>query len=132
MLVFVERRKNIIRRSGENISAAEVENVLIGHPAVARVAVLSVEDEMRDEEVLCCIVPADGVTSVRETAGQIVAACQGRIAPYKWPGWVVFVDSLPMTSTQKIQKSLIFPKGQDPRRHPCSFDMRDMKTRRPT
>jgi len=132
MLVFVERRKNIIRRSGENISAAEVENVLIGHPAVARIAVLSVDDEMRDEEVLCCVVPADGVASTREIAGQIVAACQGRIATYKWPGWVVFVDSLPMTSTQKIQKGLIFPKRQDPRQHPGAFDMRDMKTRRPT
>ena len=60
MLYFVDRRKDMIRRSGENISAGEVEAVLAAHPAVARVAVLAVPDEMRDEEVLAVVVPAAG------------------------------------------------------------------------
>ena len=56
MLHFVERKKNIIRRSGENIAAAEVEAVLLTHPDVQQVAVMAVQDELRDEEVLACIV----------------------------------------------------------------------------
>jgi crotonobetaine/carnitine-CoA ligase len=50
MLVFVDRKKNIIRRSGENVAAAEVEACLQGHDAVAQVAVLAVPDEIREEE----------------------------------------------------------------------------------
>ena len=56
MLHFVERKKNIIRRSGENIAAAEVEAVLLTHPDVQQVAVMAVQDELRDEEVLACVV----------------------------------------------------------------------------
>ena len=54
-LYFVDRRKNIIRRSGENISAAEVEEALIESPEVQSVAVMAVVDELRDEEVLACV-----------------------------------------------------------------------------
>jgi crotonobetaine/carnitine-CoA ligase len=52
MLFFVDRKKDMVRRSGENISSAEVEAVLAIHPSVLRVAVLAVADEMRDEEVM--------------------------------------------------------------------------------
>ena len=62
MLYFVDRKKNIIRRSGENIAAAEVEAVLQAHDAVAQVAVLAVPDELREEEVMACVVPMPGVT----------------------------------------------------------------------
>ena len=57
LLHFLERRKNIIRRSGENIAAAEVEAVLQSHPWVAQAAVLAVKDEVREEEVLACRAP---------------------------------------------------------------------------
>ena len=63
MLTFVDRKKNIIRRSGENIAAAEVEAVLQAHEAVAQVAVLAVADELREEEVLACVVPMPGVAA---------------------------------------------------------------------
>ncbi|MDP7545973.1 MAG: AMP-binding protein, partial [Alphaproteobacteria bacterium] len=56
MLYFVDRKKNIIRRSGENIAAAEIEACLQSHAQVAQVAVLPVEDDVRGEEVLACIV----------------------------------------------------------------------------
>ncbi len=79
MLHFVERRKNIIRRSGENISAAEVENALVGHPAVARLAVIPVTDELRDEEVLACVVLTEGHQPTAETAAAILD--QGRSPP---------------------------------------------------
>ena len=60
MLYFVDRKKNIIRRSGENIAAAEVEEAVMTHPSVRAVAVLAIEDELRDEEVMACVVPAAG------------------------------------------------------------------------
>ena len=57
-LHFVDRRKNIIRRTGENIAALEVEACLAGHPAVGQVAVIAAPDSVRDEEVLACVVLA--------------------------------------------------------------------------
>ena len=60
MLYFVDRKKNIIWRAGENISAAEVEAILVTHPQVAQVAVIAVPDELRDEEVMACVVAAPG------------------------------------------------------------------------
>ena len=60
MLVFVDRKKNIIRRSGENIAAAEIEAILQAHEAVAQVAVLAVPDEIREEEVMACVVVMAG------------------------------------------------------------------------
>ena len=59
-LHFVDRLKNIIRRSGENIAALEVEAAMAGHPAIAQVAVIAVPDSMRDEEVMACVVLRDG------------------------------------------------------------------------
>lgn len=129
MLHFVERRKNIIRRSGENISAAEVENALIGHPAVEAAAVIGVTDEMRDEEVMACILPKAGTARDAETARAIFDSARDLVAYYKLPGWVAFVDDLPRTGTQKVRKGLIFPDVDDPRSAPGVVDLRDLKKR---
>jgi acyl-CoA synthetase (AMP-forming)/AMP-acid ligase II len=101
-LLFVDRRKNVIRRSGENISAVEVESVLRRHPAVADVAVAPTPDPVRGEEVLACIVPR-GPTSP-ELAAEIVVAALQDLSYFKVPGWVAFVDALPLTATNKIQR----------------------------
>ncbi|MEM7268077.1 MAG: AMP-binding protein [Pseudomonadota bacterium] len=122
MLHFVERAKNIIRRSGENISAAEVENALIEHPSVAQVAVVSCPDEMRDEEVFACVVSAGEIA-----ADELLAFAAERIAYYKAPGWLAVMDELPVTGTQKIQKHLIFGKGADPRKDARAVDLREVK-----
>ena len=114
MLVFLDRKKNIIRRSGENIAAAEVEACLQAHDAVSQVAVLAVPDDVREEEVMACVVPMPGVARARELGERLQDWCLERLAYFKAPGWVLFVDRLPTTGTQKIQKSLIFPKGEDP------------------
>ncbi len=129
MLHFVERRKNIIRRSGENISAAEVENALISHPAVEAVAVIGVADEMRDEEVMACVMPRQGAARDSATARDIFESARTLIAYYKLPGWVAFVDDLPRTGTQKVRKGLIFPDIDDPRTAPGVIDLRDQKKR---
>ncbi len=129
MLYFVDRRKDMIRRSGENISAAEVEATLAVHPAVSRVAVLPVPDEMRDEEVLAVVVAAAGHVGDEALAQTLVQHCLAELAYYKAPGWVVFRAELPVTATNKLQKNRIFEKGIDPRLG--AFDLRALKKRSP-
>lgn len=104
-LHFIDRRKNVIRRSGENISAVEVESVLLQHPRVKAAAVAAVPDAVRGDEVLACIV-SDAVAddSRHEAAADIVDWCLARLAYYKAPGYVAFVDALPLTTSQKVQR----------------------------
>lgn len=106
-LHFVDRKKNVIRRSGENISAVEVENVLARHPAVAQVAVAPVADPVRGEEVVALVVAAEPLTDGRVLAEDIVRYCLTRLAYYKAPGFVAFVDAIPLTSTEKIQRGAL-------------------------
>jgi crotonobetaine/carnitine-CoA ligase len=129
MLVFVDRKKNIIRRAGENIAAAEVEACLQAHAAVAQVAVLAVPDEVREEEVMACVVAMPGAATDRALGEQLQDWCLGRLAYFKAPGWVLFVDRLPTTGTQKVQKTQIFSPGQDPRAQPRALDLRGRKKR---
>jgi crotonobetaine/carnitine-CoA ligase len=128
MLHFVDRKKNIIRRSGENIAAAEVEALLLTHPAVAQAAVLALPDDLREEEVLACIVLKAGKGD-RDTAIGIFSFCHQRLAYYKAPGWLWFTDVLPTTGTQKIQKHTIFAPDVDPRTLPAMIDLRELKKR---
>lgn len=129
MLHFSERKKNIIRRSGENIAAIEVETVLLDHPAVRRVAVIAVADEMRGEEVMACIEAEPDTPQDPALAESLLEWCGERLAYYKTPGWMLFLDAIPTTSTQKVQKAQIFPKGFDPTRHPGVHDLRGRKQR---
>ncbi|MBI2965471.1 MAG: AMP-binding protein [Chloroflexi bacterium] len=129
MLCFIDRKKNIVRRSGENIAAAEVEACLQAHEAVAQVAVLAVPDELREEEVMACIVAIPGVAGDHDLAIQLQDWCAARLAYFKAPGWVLFIDALPTTGTQKVQKARIFPRGEDPRLQPRVFDLRERKRR---
>lgn len=128
MLHFVDRKKNIIRRSGENIAAAEVEALLLTHPNIAQAAVLAVKDETREEEVLACIVLKNG-TGDRAIAEEIFRFANERLAYYKPPGWIWFAKELPTTGTQKIQKHTIFPDASDPREVSGMIDLRALKRR---
>ena len=104
-LHFIDRRKNVIRRSGENISAVEVESVLLQHPRVRAAAVAAVPDAVRGDEVLACVVAPDVGTEVREAAArEITQWCLERLAYYKAPGYVAFVEALPLTTSQKVQR----------------------------
>ena len=133
MLHFVDRKKNIIRRSGENIAAAEVEALLQAHEEVAQVAVTAVADELRDEEVLACIVPmhdGGGRSDLTGLAERLSEHCLSTAAYYKAPGWVLFMDELPTTGTHKIQKHRLFSPGYDPRQRESIIDLRHLKRRR--
>ena len=130
MLHFMDRRKNIIRRSGENIAAAEVEALLLTHPLVANAAVMALPDEVREEEVLACVVIKAGRDEeTADTARTLFDFCHQQLAYYKAPGWLWFADEIPTTGTQKIQKHRIFPDGADPRTLPGMHDLRTFKKR---
>lgn len=137
MLHFVERRKNIIRRSGENIAAAEVEAWLLTHPDVELAAVMAVPDDIREEEVLACIVLKPHAAEALKTPGAETALlralfehCSQGLAYFKAPGWVWFTSQIPTTGTQKIQKHSIFGAGVDPRSMPGMHDLRPWKKRK--
>ena len=125
-LHFVDRRKNIIRRAGENIAALEVEAALAEHPAVKQVAVIAAPDPLRDEEVLACIVKNEDFSSDRETATAIQDWCLQRLAYFKAPGLVAFLDELPVTATNKVQKAKLADFALDPS---SWFDLRERKRR---
>ncbi len=125
MIFFVDRKKNIIRRSGENIAAAEIEACLQEHEAVERVAVIAVEDAMRDEEVMACVQLKSGSDTIE--AKDLFEWCFKRLAYYKAPGWVQFMDDIPVTGTQKIQKHAMFGDGVDPTQD--AVDFRNLKRR---
>jgi len=103
-LHFVDRKKNVIRRSGENIAAVEVEGVLGRHPHIKTAAVAAVPDALRGDEVLACVVLHSASADPKETAHDIVQYVLTQLAYYKAPGYVAFVDALPLTASQKIQR----------------------------
>ncbi|UYV39263.1 AMP-binding protein [Rhodobacteraceae bacterium D3-12] len=129
VLTFVDRKKNIIRRSGENIAAAEVENVLLQDARVVNVACIAAPDDIREEEVLAAIVLAEGVEPSAATARAIFDAAFAQMAYYKPPGWMLFVDALPVTGTQKVVKHKIFGPDENPLRRPDIHDFRELKRR---
>ena len=85
----------------------EVESVLLQHPLVKAVAVAAVPDPVRGDEVLACVVaetaPADAAARADAARGIVQWSLQ-QLAYYKAPGYVAFVDSLPLTTTNKIQR----------------------------
>ena len=130
-LHFIDRRKNVIRRSGENISAVEVENVLLQHPRVKAAAVTAVPDAVRGDEVLACIVaePAPTADERALLAQALVQHCLERLAYYKAPGWVGFVDALPLTASQKVQRGELRALALALRERPDCVDTTALKKR---
>jgi carnitine-CoA ligase len=101
---FVDRKKDIVRRRGENVSSLEVENVLAEHPDVREVAVIGVPSELTDEELAALVVPQPGAEI---DAAALVAWCAERLAPFKVPRYVEVVTGLPKTPTSKVEKHRI-------------------------
>lgn len=99
---FFDRKKDMIKRAGENVSASEVEVVLSGHPAVADVAVVGVPDPIRDEAVAAAVVLEPGASL---TADELIAYCGERLARFKVPTVVAFRTDLPKTSVGKLRKA---------------------------
>jgi len=98
---IVGRAKDMVIRGGENIYPREIEEFLYGHPQVQDVQVVGLPDVRYGEELCAWIIPRPGQAP---TEDDIRAFCAGRIAHYKVPRYILFVDAFPMTVTGKIQK----------------------------
>lgn len=96
------RIKDMIISGGENVYPAEIENVLAEHDAIAEVAVVGRPDERWGEAVVAVVVPKAGR---RLEAHEVLALLEGRVARYKHPRAVIFVDALPRTALGKVQKA---------------------------
>ncbi len=104
---FVDRKKNVIRRSGENIAAVEVESALAKHPDIRQIVVAATPDEIRGDEVLAMIVAENTVDNPEQLATDIVHYSLEQLAYYKAPGWIAFIDEIPLTGTGKIQRGVV-------------------------
>ncbi|HEY4911212.1 MAG TPA: AMP-binding protein, partial [Methylomirabilota bacterium] len=100
---FVDRKKDMIKRAGENVSASEVEEALKQHPAVFDAAVVGVPDPVRDQAIKAYVILNDGA---RATSEELIAWCRARLSGFKVPERVEFRDVFPRTSVGKIQKHL--------------------------
>lgn len=107
-IYFVDRKRDMIKRSGENVSATEVEAVLLGHPSIVEAAVIGVPDDVRDEAILAYVVASDGA---QLSSDDILAFCAERLASFKLPSWVEFRPALPKTSIGKIEKKALHAEG---------------------
>jgi len=128
-LQFVDRRKNVIRRSGENISALEVEAALSLDPAIGEALVTAVPDELRGDEVAACIVVANGVATDKQLATDILDRCMQNLAYFKSPGYVIFCDDLPKTASNKPRRGDIKTLARSHVAAGDCIDLRHLKKR---
>jgi len=102
---FIDRKKDVIQRAAENISAPEVERVLNDHPAVEESCVIAVPDPVRDEAVMAIIRFKEGANASEEELTQF---CKERMAKFKIPQYYIFQkEDFPKTSIGKLRKNII-------------------------
>jgi acyl-CoA synthetase (AMP-forming)/AMP-acid ligase II len=111
---LVGRMKDMIKRSGENISAAEVEGCLSSLPGVLMAAVISVPDAIRGEEVKAYVQLGPGLGRDDLTPSQILAHCAENLAAFKLPRYLAYVDAFPMTAgNDKVSKPKLTEAVED-------------------
>ncbi|MBI4790652.1 MAG: long-chain-fatty-acid--CoA ligase [Chloroflexi bacterium] len=101
---IVGRKKDMIIRGGYNIYPREIEDLLFTCPGVQEVAIIGVPDPVLGEKTCACIGPQPGA---RLTEAEIKDFCRGKIADYKVPDYVRFVESFPLTATGKVYKAML-------------------------
>ncbi|HEX9033748.1 MAG TPA: AMP-binding protein [Streptosporangiaceae bacterium] len=107
---FVGRRKEVLRRRGENLSPLEVEEVLDSHPAVLESAVIGVTSELTEEDIKAFVVPQPGAPV---DFGELRAFAAARLSAFKVPRFWQLIDALPRTPTARIAKHRL-PAGHQP------------------
>lgn len=110
-LTFHGRLSEAIRRRGENISAYEVEQLIDSHPAVLESSAIGLPSELTEEDVKVCVVLKPGTEL---TAGQLHDYCREHAAAFMIPRYIEFMDSLPKTPTEKVEKFRLRQAGVTP------------------
>jgi crotonobetaine/carnitine-CoA ligase len=105
---FVDRKKDALRRRGENISSYEVEKSINTHPAVLESAAVAVKSPMGEDEVMVCLVLRPGFSLTPE---ELMSHCEKRMAYFMIPRYLRFMEGLPKTPTERVQKHLLRSAG---------------------
>ena len=111
IFTYAGRKKESIRRRGENISAWEIENVVNRHPAVAESAAHAVASELGEDEVKLVVVLRPGASM---TPDELIAHCEGNMADYAIPAYLDFREALPKTGTHRVQYAVLKDEGITP------------------
>jgi long-chain acyl-CoA synthetase len=114
-IYVVDRKKDMIISGGENIYAKEVEDVLSAHPAVAQVVVIGVPDDKWGEAIKGLVIKKRGV---EVSEGELISFCKNRLASYKKPKSIEFVEDFPKSTAGKVLKRELrekYWKGRDRR-----------------
>ncbi|MHB1537766.1 MAG: AMP-binding protein [Solirubrobacteraceae bacterium] len=107
-LFFCDRDMDLIKSAGENVSATEVEAVLIQHPGIAAASVIGIPDPVRDEAVKAFVVPVRGAELSVEA---VVAFCERKLARFKVPSAIELRESLPANAVGKVEKKKLRAQG---------------------
>ncbi len=118
---FVARKKDIIRKRGENISGAELDRVIGLHPKVLDAAAIAVPSDLGEAEILVAVIPRSGEELQPE---EIVAWCKRHLAPVKRPRYLAFFESFPYTPTHRVAK---FQLRHDPTLRARAIDLQALK-----
>ncbi len=110
-LHFSDRKKDSLRRRGENISSFEVEKVVNSHPAVRESAVIGVQSEFGDDEVMLCLALKPGQILSPE---DLIAFCEDRMAYFMVPRYVRYMDDLPKNVVLRVEKYKLREEGVTP------------------
>ncbi|MGZ4758580.1 MAG: AMP-binding enzyme, partial [Acidimicrobiales bacterium] len=103
-LRIVDRTKDVVKSGGEWISSVELENEIMGHPAVAEAAVIGISHPKWSERPLACVVIKPGESLTKE---ELLEFLEGRVAKWWLPDDVVFIDEVPKTSVGKFSKKTL-------------------------
>ena len=105
---FVDRKKDAVRRRGEFVSSLELEIELCAHPAVSTAAIIGIQNEYAEEDVMAVLKPADGA---RIDPVELVEWLRPRVAHFMVPRYVRVMEDLPMTPTEKVRKVVLREEG---------------------
>jgi len=109
-LYFLDRKKDMIKTGGENVSSQEVEEAIAQHPSVAEVAVLGLHDDYWIEKVVACVVPMPGT---QPTENELLAYAKSRLAAFKVPKQIHLMAEFPKNPTGKVLKRVLREKLND-------------------
>jgi crotonobetaine/carnitine-CoA ligase len=107
-LTFVDRKKDAIRRRGENVSSVQLEAAIVGHPTITEAAIVAVASEMTEDEIKACIVVAPGAAIEPR---DLFAFFREKLPYFAIPRYVEIVEALPKTATMRVQKHVLRAAG---------------------
>jgi len=110
LLVFVDRKKDMVKSGGENVPSIKVERVILADPRVQSVAVVGIPHQQWIEAVTAFVVPQDGVKLSEQ---EVIDTCKEQLGKFEIPKRVVFLEQMPLTSTGKVRKNILREEYQN-------------------